>query len=315
MTHNITGTVPTTVTMLKTALQKRGIVPKKKLGQNFLVDQNILQLIVRTAAPCERDIVLEIGTGAGNLTKLLGEKAHRVLSVEIDRRLFGLASDALAQQKNIHILNMDVLRSKTSIDPRIEGLLMEWLEAEEGLELKVVSNLPYSISTPAIIALLEGKLPVRLMVLTLQREIVDRLVARPGTKDYGVLSIIAQLFSEIHVVRTLPVEVFWPMPQVESAIVVLKVNKKKAHRIIPNYKLFSIIIRAVFQSRRKTLLNSLQMLDWSMLGKEAPEKESLQRVLGGLGIGPQLRGEALDLEGFVALCREVGTLIEGKTNG
>ena len=312
MTYDTINTVPSTLSALKAALRERGIFPKKRLGQNFLIDQNILRLIVKTAAICERDIILEIGTGAGSLTKLLGERAHRVLGVEIDRGLFNLSQEVLTPYKNIHLINMDVLKSKTAIDPRVEEILKGWLQSNRGLTLKVVSNLPYSISTPAIIAILEGELPVELMVLTLQKEIVDRLAARPGTKEYGVLSIIAQLFAEIHIVRTLPAKVFWPVPQVESAIVVLNVDKEKAHKIVPDYRLFSTIVRAVFQSRRKTLLNSLFMLNLPFINGN---KETLSAVFNRLGIKPLLRGEALDLEGFTALTGEISNLIKGKTNG
>ncbi|MFQ5957584.1 MAG: 16S rRNA (adenine(1518)-N(6)/adenine(1519)-N(6))-dimethyltransferase RsmA [Candidatus Brocadiales bacterium] len=316
MAYDTTSTVPSTVSALKITLRERGIVPKKRLGQNFLIDQNILRLIVKTAGICKSDIVLEIGTGAGSLTKLLGENAHKVLSVEIDKGLFNLSRDVLTPYDNIHVANMDVLRSKTVIEPRVEGLLRGWLESDRGLVLKVVSNLPYSISTPAIISLLEGGLPVELMVLTLQKEIVGRLVARPGTKEYGVLSVIAQLFSEIHIIRTLPVEVFWPTPQVESAIVRLDVDKEKARRVVPNHELFSTIVRAVFQSRRKTLLNSLLMLNLPFLIADKNRgKEALLEVFNRLGIEPHLRGEALDLEGFIALNRQISTLIKGKRNG
>ncbi len=308
----ISTTVPDTVSGLKAALRERGIFLKKRLGQNFLMDRNILRCIVETAGICEHDVVLEIGTGAGNLTQYLGEAAHRVLGVEIDRRLCSLSQDALNPYKNIQILNTDFLTSKTTIDPDVERLLLEWLQGESGLTLKVVSNLPYSISTPAIITLLEGGLPVEMMVLTLQKEITDRLAARPGTREYGVLSVIAQLFSEIRVVRTLSPGVFWPSPQVESAIVTLTVDKERAHAALPdNYRLFSAIVRTVFQSRRKTLLNSLLKLDLPSLDREA-----LLDVLNTLGIEPRRRGETLDLEEFVALVREINTLINrGKTDG
>lgn len=306
----VTSAVPSTLSALRAALRERGIFPKKRLGQNFLIDQNILRLIVETAAVCERDVVLEIGTGAGSLTKLLGEKAHRVLGVEIDRGLFSLSRDVLAPYQNVHLVNMDVLKSKTAIDHRVEEILKGWLQSDRGLTLKVVSNLPYSISTPSIIALLEGELPIELMVLTLQREIVDRLAARPGTKEYGVLSIISRLFAEIRVVRTLPADVFWPAPRVESAVVMLDVDKKKAHKIVPDYELFSTIVRAVFQSRRKTLLNSFLTLNLPLVDREA-----FLGVFDRLGIEPRLRGEALDPEGFAALTGEISNLIKGKKNG
>ncbi|MCP4365061.1 MAG: ribosomal RNA small subunit methyltransferase A [Planctomycetes bacterium] len=305
--------MPYTVSGVKEFFRSRKLFPKKRLGQSFLVDKNILISIVDAAAVCDRDIVLEIGTGTGSLTELLGERAGRVLSVEIDRDLFNLSRYALSPRENIHPVNMDVLSSKTSIDPRVAGILKEWLLADKGAALKVVSNLPYSISTPAIIALLESELPVELMVLTLQKEIVDRLTAGPRTKDYGVLSIIARLFCVTHVIRALPPSVFWPQPQVESAIVRLEVDKEKARRVMPDYELFSAIVRTTFQSRRKTLLNGLLRLKEFSAGAGAgadadANKKALQDVLKRLGIDPRIRGEALDLEGFLRLTREIHTL-------
>jgi 16S rRNA (adenine1518-N6/adenine1519-N6)-dimethyltransferase len=309
------STVPYTVSGVKEFFRSRKLFPKKRLGQNFLVDKNILISIVDAAAVCDRDFVLEIGTGTGSLAELLGERAGRVLSVEVDRDLFNLSRYALSRRDNIHPVNMDVLSSKTSIDPRVVGILKEWLRADKGAVLKVVSNLPYSISTPAIIALLESELPVELMILTLQKEIVDRLTAGPSTKDYGVLSIIARLFCVTQVIRTLPPSVFWPQPQVESAIVRLEVDKEKARGVMPDYELFSAIVRTTFQSRRKTLLNGLLKLKEFSDGAGADaNKKALQDVLKRLGLDPRIRGEALDLEGFLRLTREIRTL-KGEENG
>lgn len=309
------STVPYTVSAMKVFFRSRKLFPKKRLGQNFLVDKNVLLSIVDAAAVCDRDIVLEVGTGTGSLAELLGERAGRVLSVEIDRDLFNLSRYALSSRDNIHPVNMDILSSKTSIDPRVVGILKEWLRADKGAVLKVVSNLPYSISTPFIIALLESELPVELMVLTLQKEIVDRLTAGPSTKDYGVLSIIARLFCVTQVIRTLPPSVFWPQPQVESAIVRLEVDKEKARGLMPDYELFSTIVRTTFQSRRKTLLNGLLRLKGFSDGAGADaNKKALQDVLKRLGIDPRIRGEALDLEGFLELTKEIRTL-KGEENG
>jgi 16S rRNA (adenine1518-N6/adenine1519-N6)-dimethyltransferase len=291
--------IPLTPSALRAAFQERGIIPKKGLGQNFLIDQNILHVIVAAAGLEKSDLVLEIGTGVGSLTMFLAEKVYKVLSVEIDTRLFNYAKAGLTSYANIYLLNRDILRSKTTIDQQVEDQLKDWLQ-EGGLRLKVVANLPYHISTPVIVALLEGNLPVELMVLTLQRDIVDRLMASPGTKDYGILSVVARVFSEIEVLRTLPPEVFWPEPQVESAIVRLHARKEEACRKISNYGLFSRLVRGVFQTRRKILLNSLLMLGIPSLSKEAA-LEMLRR----LDIHPQARGEALPLEGFIALAKEL----------
>lgn len=304
----VTITFPDTPSALKTLLREMGLRPRKHLGQNFLVDQNLLRVIVEKAAVGDRDIILEVGSGTGLLTKHLAERARRVLAVEIDPRLYGLTMELLQGYANVHFLNTDVLKTKTTIDPAIEAVIVPWLKEEERLRLKVVSNLPYSISTPFIIAILTGGLPVECMVLTLQRDIVDRLLARPGTKEYGVLSVIAQLFSDVELLRRLPPEVFWPVPQVESAIVRMTVRRERALERIPDLSLFKRLVMCIFQSRRKTLTNSLLKLGLPSLSKEA-----VMDVLKGLGLEPRIRGEALDPEGFTALLREIHLLTGGST--
>jgi len=307
-------TFPDTPSALKALLRERGLRPRKHLGQNFLVDQNLLRVIVEKAAVGDRDIILEVGSGTGLLTKHLAERAHRVLAVEIDPRLYGLTRELLQGYANVHFLNKDVLKTKTTIDPEIEAVIVHWLKEAVGaihelpLRLKVVSNLPYSISTPFMIAILTGGLPVERMVLTLQRDIVDRLLARPGTKEYGVLSVIAQLFSDVELLRQLPPDVFWPVPQVESAIVRMTVRRERVLERIPDLSLFNRLVRCIFQSRRKTLINSLLKLDLPSLSKEAA-----MDVLKGLGLEPRIRGEALDPEGFTALLREIHLLTGGST--
>ncbi|MDI6760962.1 MAG: 16S rRNA (adenine(1518)-N(6)/adenine(1519)-N(6))-dimethyltransferase RsmA [Candidatus Brocadiaceae bacterium] len=310
-----TVTFPDTPSALKTLLMERGLRPRKHLGQNFLVDQNLLRVIVEEAAVGDRDIILEVGSGTGLLTKHLAERAHRVLAVEIDPRLYGLTMELLQGYTNVHFLNKDVLKTKTTIDPEIEAVILQWLNEEKcrgtlqrAPTIKVVSNLPYSISTPFIIAILTGGLPVECMVLTLQRDIVDRLLAYPGTKEYGVLSVIAQLFSDVELLRQLPPEVFWPVPQVESAIVRMTVRRERAFERIPDLSLFNRLVMCVFQSRRKTLINSLLKLGLPSLSKEAA-----MDVLKGLGLEPRIRGEALDPEGFTALLREIHLLTGGST--
>ena len=308
-----TITFPGTPSALKALLEERGLRPRKHLGQNFLVDQNLLRVIVEEASVGERDIILEVGSGTGLLTRYLAEKARRVLAVEIDPRLYSLTMELLQGYANVRFLNKDVLKTKTAIDPEVEAVIVHWLKEEKcrgtlqrAPTFKVVSNLPYSISTPFIIAILVGELPVELMVLTLQRDIVDRLLASPGTKEYGVLSVVAQLFSDIKLLRQLPPEVFWPAPKVESAIVKMEVRRERVLERIPNLSLFNRLVMCVFQSRRKTLVNSLLKLDLPSLSKEA-----VVNVIKGLGLEPRIRGEALDPEGFVALSREIHLLTGG----
>ncbi|HHT9153906.1 MAG TPA: 16S rRNA (adenine(1518)-N(6)/adenine(1519)-N(6))-dimethyltransferase RsmA, partial [Candidatus Hypogeohydataceae bacterium YC40] len=275
----VTTSFPNTPSALKALLEERGIRPRKHLGQNFLIDQNLLRVIVEKAGVSIKDLILEVGCGTGLLTQHLAEKAHRVLAVEIDPRLCSLARELLQGYTN---------KTKTAIEPEVEAVITHWLKSEEGLRLKVVSNLPYSISTPFIIAILVGKLPVELMLLTLQRDIVDRLLARPGTKEYGVLSVVAQLFSKVELLRKLPPDVFWPAPKVESAIVRIVIKRERILGRISNFSLFNRLVMCVFQSRRKTLMNSLLRLNLPSLSKEA-----IVDVLKRLGLELNIRGEAL----------------------
>ncbi|HHT9121060.1 MAG TPA: 16S rRNA (adenine(1518)-N(6)/adenine(1519)-N(6))-dimethyltransferase RsmA [Candidatus Hypogeohydataceae bacterium YC41] len=301
----VTTSFPNTPSALKALLEERGIRPRKHLGQNFLIDQNLLRVIVEKAGVSIKDLILEVGCGTGLLTQHLAEKAHRVLAVEIDPRLCSLARELLQGYTNIYFLNKDVLKTKTAIEPEVEAVITHWLKSEEGLRLKVVSNLPYSISTPFIIAILVGKLPVELMLLTLQRDIVDRLLARPGTKEYGVLSVVAQLFSKVELLRKLPPDVFWPAPKVESAIVRIVIKRERILGRISNFSLFNRLVMCVFQSRRKTLMNSLLRLNLPSLSKEA-----IVDVLKRLGLELNIRGEALEPAGFVAICNKIHFLTE-----
>ena len=186
--------IPHTPAVLKQIFSKRGISPNKRFGQNFLIDQNTLLSIPDIAELKEDDVVLEIGTGTGGLTRLLAERSRHVFTVEVDKKLFEMASDILELYKNVTIINADILKTKHELNPDIPALMLNWLREYNQTNIKVVSNLPYNISTPVIINLLEGNLPIKLMVLMLQKEITERMAAMPGTREYGILSIITQLF-------------------------------------------------------------------------------------------------------------------------
>lgn len=297
--------VPHTKTLLRAVFSERGIRPRRRFGQNFLIDQNILRFIVNTAQVCADDIILEVGTGTGALTFFLAEKAQMVFSVEMDTGLFKLASEALQSCSNIRLINKDILSSKNALEPQVESELLNYIKSlQRKSVLKVVSNLPYSISTPLIIKLLAGPLPIELMVLTLQRDIVNRLAAQPGTKDYGILSIAVQLSADIKIVKTLPPEVFWPAPKVESAVVILHVHKERFPGSISNYELFQKIIRTIFESRRKIIINSFARLKPPLI-----PKEHLLAILRRLDIAPDQRGETLTPEQFAHLSEEINAFL------
>ena len=308
MPQNEINFIPHTPAVLKQILKKRGIVLNKRFGQNFLIDQNILLSIPDIAEIKDSDVVLEIGTGTGGLTRLLAERSRHVFTVEVDKGLFELSTDILRYYKNVTVLNADILKTKHELNPEIISLISGWLNNSGQTHIKIVSNLPYNISTPVIINFLESKLPVVSMILTLQREITDRLKAIPGTREYGILSIIAQLFSDVKVVRTLPPEVFWPRPDVYSAIVRIIVNREKYADRMPDYSTFRKVIWAIFTSRRKTLLNSLEYLGLHV------SRESLKKVIDEVHLNERIRGEVLSIEQLLQLTEKIYKLSEQTFN-
>ena len=303
MTQKEINFIPHTPSVLKQIFSQRGISPNKRFGQNFRIDQNTLLSIPNIAELNENDVVLEIGTGTGGLTRLLADRSRHVFTVEVDRKLFEMASDILKLYKNVTIINADILKTKHELNPDIPSKMLNWLREHDQSHIKVVSNLPYNISTPVIINLLEGNLPIKLMVLMLQKEITERMAAMPGTREYGILSIITQLFSEVKVVKTLSPGVFWPRPEVYSALVKISVNKEKYTGRITDYPFFKKIIHAIFTSRRKTLLNSLEQLKLPNMSRER-----MKRIIEGMQLDERVRGEILRLDQLINLSESVSNL-------
>ena len=295
--------IPHTPAVLKQIFSQRGISPNKRFGQNFLIDQNTLLSIPDIAELKEDDVVLEIGTGTGGLTRLLAERSRHVFTVEVDRKLFEMSSDILKLYKNVTLINADILKTKHELNPDIPSKILNWLREHNQTHIKVVSNLPYNISTPVIINLLEGNLPIKLMVLMLQKEITERMAAMPGTREYGILSIITQLFADIEIVKTLSPQVFWPRPEVYSALVKISVHKERYAGRIRDYPFFKKIIHAIFTSRRKTLLNSLEQLRLPHVSRER-----MKRVIEGMQLDEQVRGETLSLDHLINLSEAVSNL-------
>ncbi len=297
---------PHTKSMLKALLEERGVRVKKQWGQNFLIDQNLLQFIINTAELGPNDVVLEIGTGTGSLTRLLAQNARHVFAVELDRKLFEIMNETLKDYNNITTYNKDILKSKHHINPKIVEDISNYIHAassSENLSVKVISNLPYYISTPVIIDLLQEVLPIKTMVLMLQRDTTDRMKALPGTRNYGVLSIMTNLFANVKVLKKLPPDVFWPVPLVDSAIVKMTVNRHQYADKIRDYQVFQNVVHTIYISRRKTLLNSLLSL-CSGLGIKKVNKEireELVTILKHVGIKPESRGEELDIEKLIEL--------------
>ena len=272
----------------KEILKKHGFSFKKSLGQNFLTEPNILRKIVETASINEETNVIEVGPGIGALTEQLAQHAAQVLAFEIDDRLIPVLEDTLSPYENITVVHSDVL--KANLIRTTEQVF------KRDLPIKVVANLPYYITTPIMMYFLESDLEVKEMVVMMQKEVADRISAKPGTKAYGSLSIAVQYFMEASIAFIVPKTVFIPQPNVDSAIIKLTKRIEPAVRVL-NEKEFFKLTKASFQLRRKTLWNNLI----HFYGKDDQTKAWLTKSLEESEIIPSRRGETLSLEEFARL--------------
>lgn len=292
------------LSFLMKRLREVGIEPRKKLGQNFLVDMNLQDMIFRTADIRPDDVVLEVGTGTGSLTVLMADNAAAVITVELDKHLFELASEELHTLGNVHMLHLDALKNKNNFNPAVIEEVAKHLAADPERRLKLVANLPYNIATPIISNLLAenllpGDAPPRSMTVTIQKELGDRIVAQSGTSDYGALSIWIQAQCRAEIVRVMPPSVFWPRPKVHSAIVHI-VNDSVRRSRIPDRTFFHQFVRSMFFHRRKFLRS---VLISAVKGKL--EKTDVDRILDQVGLDPTLRAEQLDVETMLRLSEAV----------
>ncbi|NEU32534.1 16S rRNA (adenine(1518)-N(6)/adenine(1519)-N(6))-dimethyltransferase RsmA [bacterium LRH843] len=268
-------------------LKKYGFHFKKSLGQNFLIDTNILHNIVDAAAISEKTGVIEVGPGIGALTEQLAKKAKKVVSFEIDQRLLPVLKDTLKDYTNVTVIHEDIL--KANIQETIATVF-------EGLDdIMVVANLPYYVTTPILMKLLEEKLPIRGIVVMIQSEVADRIAADPGSKEYGALSIAVQYYAKAEKVMTVPATVFVPQPRVESAVLRLTLRERPAVAVQDEAYLFRVF-HACFANRRKTILNNLV----HNLGPKE-KKDEIVASLEEAMIDPKRRGETLSLEEFARL--------------
>ena len=290
---------------LRARLDRAGIRPSTRRGQNFLLDTNQLRFIAETGELTPNDVVLEVGPGTGFLTRQLARNGSLVLAVELDYGLLPLAEEETAGFPNVFYLQGDILAGKNRINPDAITRLKELLALKaktpspDGGEpgLKCVSNLPYSAGTPLVMNLLSSPLPWRLGVFLLQREVAERLIAPPGGKDYGALSIAASLASETTIERLVTPRAFWPRPKVESAVVRMAF-RPTAERLALPWIGIRAVTNAVFGSRRKILKNALKGL--------FPDGDAGE-MLSRLEIDPESRGECLEPKTFLAIAREIPT--------
>jgi len=259
-------------------LARRGIRPNRRLGQNFMIDRQMLDFLVRTAGVTDRDIVLEVGTGAGFLTERLCATAARVVSVEIDAGLFGLAAERLAGFGNLTLIHGDALAGERAWGEPVAQAIDRALAELPGSPLKLVANLPYSIATAVIQVVLESDSRFAGAWFTCQKEVADRLTAKPGTDDYGFVSVLADLLADVHFVRKLPPSVFWPRPKVDSAIVEVIGSEAKRSEIA-DMDALRRGVSFLLTRRRKQLKASLKGLEAS-----ADRARRLGEALCKLGI-------------------------------
>ena len=267
-------------------LQKYDFVFQKKFGQNFLIDTHVLEKIISAAGITKDDMIIEIGPGIGTMTQYLAESARKVVAVEIDRALIPILADTLQEYDNVTVLNEDILK----VD--IAKLVAE---ENDGKPVKVVANLPYYITTPIIMGLFESHVPLESITIMVQKEVADRMQAKPGTKDYGALSLAVQYYAEPEIVANVPPNCFMPRPNVGSAVIRLERHTKPPVDVKDEAHMFRLI-RASFNQRRKTLVNGLHNDGGLQL-----TKEQIAGVLEKMELSPTIRGEALSLGEFAIL--------------
>ncbi len=281
---------PSTIKEIK---EKYGFRLAKSLGQNFLTDKNIIDKIIEGSGITGDDLVLEIGPGIGVITYEASLVARRVIAVEIDRNLIPILQETLAERDNIQIINADIL--KTDVNQIIEAARAKDPEIKG---VKIVGNLPYYITTPIIMKLLEAGVNADGITVMMQKEVADRIKAAPGTKAYGALSVAVQYYCRVESVVNAPKEAFVPQPKVDSTVLNLKIRKSAAVEV-KDRDLFFAVVKAGFGQRRKTLNNSL-------MGVKNITREIVCEALAAAGIEPSRRAETLNLEEFAELSNQVG---------
>lgn len=285
-----------TISYLTRRFQEAGIRPEVRHGQNFLIDLNLLDVLIETADPSENDVVLEVGTGMGSLTAMLAERAAHVVTVEIDARLHQMAAEELEPFGNITMLLQDALRNKNNIADSVLAEVQTHVAAAPGRQFKLVANLPYNVATPILSNLLTAEPTPVSLTATIQKELADRMIAPAGVKDYSALSVWMQSLCDLHIARILPPQVFWPRPKVHSAIIHIVPNAEK-RAAIPDLEFFHTFVRGLFLHRRKFLRSGL-----IAALQEHLDKPAVDEMLAPFEFPVDVRAEQLTLEGIQQLC-------------
>jgi 16S rRNA (adenine1518-N6/adenine1519-N6)-dimethyltransferase len=293
-----------TLSYLRGLFAERGIKPKNKLGQNFLIDLNLLEVLLQAGEPTRDDLVLEVGSGTGGLTVRLGELAGAVVSVEVDPSFSALVREEvqrLPSEGRVLLLHADVLKGKNHLNPEVLKAIEEVARKQGTTRVKLIANLPYAVATPVVSNLLLSELPVERMAVTVQWEIAERLLARPGTGDYGALTVLVQSLADVELVRRLPPTVFWPRPKVDSAIVLIRPSAARRAQVGDPQRLRNFL-RDLYTHRRKNLRGALISFPGARFGKE-----EVDQLLAEVGLDGKTRAEDLDLEQHRRLCDAFGS--------
>ena len=282
---------------------EHGFNPRTDLGQNFLIDLNLVEYIVEQAQLQPGDVVLEIGAGTGGMTTFLAQQADAVISVEIDRNMYGLAQQAVAELENVTLVNCDALKNKNHLNPEVMALVQEKLAEDPQRKLKLVANLPYNVATPVISNLVADEFPWWRMIVTIQFELGLRMIAKPSTSHYGALSVWLQSQAYVKILKKLGPTVFWPRPKVNSAIVRLVPNPERK-RTIADRAFLQDFIRRLFHQRRKHLRRVLVGMYRKQLEKPAIDAMLLEHRLA-----ESARAEELSVTQLILLANDFQRLI------
>ena len=282
---------PSTIEAIK---EKHRFQLSKSLGQNFITDKHVIKRIVEGADPSEKDLVIEIGPGIGVLTAEAAQQAAKVIAIEIDSKLIPILGETLAEYDNVEVINQDILKTD------LNGIIDEQRQLGNFTgDVKIIGNLPYYITTPIIMHILENSIHAESITVMMQKEVADRIKASPGNKTYGAISAAVQYYCEVEQVISVPKEVFVPRPKVDSAVLKLTIRKETPVDLIDE-KAFFACIKAGFGQRRKTLLNSLT-------GTYGLSKDEIRTILEKAGIDPVRRAETLDMNEFADIANGVAS--------
>ena len=283
-----------TKTKIQQLLASAGVEPNKRLGQNFLIDLNLLNLLLKTAHINRNDVVLEVGAGTGSLTQALARQAGKVIAVEFDKTLAQIAAEQLSSSDNVTIINSDVLENKNALDHKVTEAIEATCD-EFYSRLMLVANLPYSVASPVMMNLILGPVVADSMVVTVQKEVADRMSAEPGHNNYGILSIFMAAAGNAKIIRKLSPKVFWPQPQVESAMIRFDRDNKKIARMY-SIELFREVVNLFMAHRRKMMKACVKFAEGNLA-----KVHNWHDIFEHAFIEPHHRPEELTAENYIAM--------------